>query len=410
MNYSRTLTVTQVSTYIKSLLEGDKHLTRVMVRGEISNFKHHTASGHFYFTLKDDKSLLRAVMFKAHASFIRFAPQDGMAVVAGGAISVYERDGQYQLYCTDLLPEGIGALALAFEQRKAEMAKLGLFDAQNKKPLPPFPQKIAVITSQTGAAIEDICNVIARRYPAVELLLCPVPVQGEDAPAQITEAINRVNKLNAADVILLARGGGSYEDLFCFNDERIAYAVYKSTIPVISAVGHETDYTIADFVADLRAPTPSAGAELAVPDRYAVLSTLSALQEQLRKAAQSKITLTRFHVAKVEEALKANSPKGLLLDHHARLALLQTRLGTAAANKTVSYRQRLNGCIELLDSLSPLRVLQRGYAVVLKGSHVIKNTEDVLTGDRLTIRVQDGFIEADVVQTHTESKAIKRKG
>ncbi len=410
MNYSRTLTVTQVSTYIKSLLEGDKHLTRVMVRGEISNFKYHTASGHFYFTLKDDRSLLRAVMFKAHASSVRFTPQDGMAVVAGGAISVYERDGQYQLYCTDLLPEGIGALALAFEQRKAEMAKLGLFDAERKKTIPPFPERIAVITSKTGAAIEDIRNVVARRFPAVELLLCPVPVQGEDAPTEISEAISRVNVLHAADVILLARGGGSYEDLFCFNDERIAYAIYNSVIPVISAVGHETDFTIADFVADLRAPTPSAGAELAVPDRYAVLSTLRALRDQMRKAAESKIALSRFFVSRAEEALKANSPQGLLLDRHARLALLQNRLGAAAFHKAFSYRQRLTGYIELLDSLSPLRVLQRGYAVVLKGSHVIKSTEDVFVGDRLTIRVQNGFVEADVVQASTEPATIKRKG
>ena len=252
--------------------------------------------------------------------------------------------------------------------------------------------------------------MIARRFPAVELLLCPVPVQGEDAPTKISEAICRVNVLHAADVILLARGGGSYEDLFCFNDERIAHAIYNSTIPVISAVGHETDYTIADFVADLRAPTPSAGAELAVPDRFAVLSSLGALRDQMRKAAESKITLSQFLVSRAEEALKSNSPQGLLLDRHARLALFQNRLRAAAFHKALSYRQRLTGYIELLDSLSPLRVLLRGYAVVLKGSHVIKNTEDVFAGDRLTIRVQNGLVEADVVQVSTEPATIKRKG
>ncbi len=409
MNYSRTLTVTQVSTYIKSLFEGDKHLTRVMIRGEITNFKYHTASGHFYFTLKDNQSLLRAVMFKTHATSVRFTPQDGMAVVAGGAISVYERDGQYQLYCTDLLPEGIGALALAFEQRKAEMAKLGLFDAQRKKQLPPFPQTIAVITSKTGAAFEDIRNVIARRYPAVTLLLCPVTVQGEDAPSMIVEAIGRVNDLNAADVILLARGGGSYEDLFCFNDERIAYAIYESDIPVISAVGHETDYTIADFVADLRAPTPSAGAELAVPDMNAVANALTALSEQMRKAVQSKIALTRLHISRVQESLKAHSPRGLLSDRREKLALLQNRLTAATKNNTLVYKHRLSSCIELLDSLSPIRVLRRGYAVVLKDSHVIKSLDEVSTGDKLTIRLQDGFVDANVVQSRSLTTTIKRK-
>lgn len=407
MNYSRILTVTQVTTYIKSLFEGDKHLSRVMIRGEISNFRHHYASGHFYFTLKDDRAVLRVVMFKTHAASVRFTPQDGMAVVAGGEISVYERDGQYQLYCTDLMPEGIGSLALAYEQRKAKLEAMGLFDPAHKKQIPSFARRIAVITSKTGAAIEDIRNVISRRYPAVQLVLCPVPVQGEDAPEKIAEAINRVNELRAADVILLARGGGSLEDLFAFNEERIAYAIYESDIPVISAVGHETDFTIADFVADLRAPTPSAGAELAVPDGSAVLDTLASQQERMQRALFTQLERYRVRLVTAEKSLFANNPKTLLDMHRESLNAAKLRLDAAASLKMLSYRQKLNTCISLLDSLSPLRVLQRGYAVVFRDEHVVKSAANLAKGERLSIRLQDGTVQAEVLQVQKKPGSTK---
>ncbi len=397
MSYSRILTVTQVTTYIKSLFEGDRHLTRVMIRGEISNFKQHYASGHFYFTLKDDRALLRAVMFKAHASTVRFTPQDGMAVVASGEISVYERDGQYQLYCTDMMPEGIGALALAFEQRKAKLEALGLFDSAHKKPLPAFARRIAVITSKTGAALEDIRTVVARRFPAVELVLCPVPVQGEDAPAMIAAAIVHINTFGAADVILLARGGGSFEDLFAFNDERIAYAIYESDIPVISAIGHETDFTIADFVADLRAPTPSAGAELAVPDVAAVLDALSSIADRMQRAAEQSLQQSTLRLTAAANALSAQHPGAQMRTHSERLNQLTLKLNTAASAAVLQYRQRIGIQTELLDSLSPLRVLRRGYALALRDGNVVKSTAQLLKGDRLTLRLQDGMVDIEIV-------------
>ncbi|MFA9380646.1 MAG: exodeoxyribonuclease VII large subunit [Acetanaerobacterium sp.] len=398
MNYSRILTVTQVTTYIKSLFEGDRHLGRIMVRGEISNFKSHYPSGHFYFTLKDDRALLRAMMFKAHASSVRFTPENGMAIIASGEISVYERDGQYQLYCTDMLPEGIGALALAFEQRKAKLEAQGLFDPAHKKTLPAFPRRIAVVTSQTGAAVEDILNILHRRYPVVQVLLCPVQVQGEDAPPMIADALHRVNVLGTADLILLARGGGSYEDLFAFNDERVANAIYESVIPVISAVGHETDFTIADFVADLRAPTPSAGAELAVPDASALIDGLTALSERMRLSVTQRVASSGVLLEALSQELASSSPMVQLHQSEERLRTLAQRMDTATHGKVTALSQTLAAHSGLLDTLSPLRVLQRGYAVAMNDDgHVIKNKDDVRSGDRLTIRLRDGVIDAQVL-------------
>lgn len=409
MNYSKTLTVTQVNTYIKALFEGDRHLSRVMVCGEISNFKSHYASGHLYFTLKDARAQLRVVMFRKHASLLRFVPQDGMAVVAGGEISVFERDGQYQLYCTDMMPEGIGALALAYEQRKESLAALGLFDEDKKVALPPFPKTVAVITSKSGAAFEDVKNVIARRCPSVRLLLCPVPVQGDAAAKMIVRAIRQVNALQAADVILLARGGGSYEDLFVFNDADIAYAIFESAIPVISAIGHETDFTIADFVSDVRAPTPSAGAELAVADAGAVLAGLDAGAARLRAVLENRLRHSLARVDDAQRVLRAHNPKIILEVREQRLKELSTRLGAAAAAVLSVREGRLAGAAALMDSLSPLRVLGRGYALVHgSGGGFVRSAAELTGGDRVVLRFADGEVPAEVTKPAVRSEKTKK--
>ncbi len=397
MGSARVLTVTQVNIYIKSILEGDRNLSRVMVRGEISNFKNHYPSGHFYFTLKDSQSSIRAVMFKTHASAVPFMPENGMSVVVGGEISVYEREGQYQVYCTDMLPEGIGSLALAFEQLKSRLGAEGLFADEHKKALPLLPRRIAVITSKTGAAVQDILSILSRRYPIAEVLLCPVTVQGADAPRSVISALHRVNGLAEIDVIILARGGGSYEDLFCFNDEGIARAIYESTIPVISAIGHETDYTIADFVADLRAPTPSAAAELAVPELAELQNRLLAYHRQLQASCIKQLHQSSERLNVLSAALTAASPVARLKQHQKALRQSTERLNTAMQKRMTAYESRASAYVGLLDALSPLKVLQRGYAVAYKDKSVIKSATAVQTGEKITIRLQDGSFEAKVI-------------
>ncbi len=397
MSSSRVLTVTQVNTYIKSILEGDRNLSRVMVRGEISNFKNHYPSGHFYFTLKDSQSSIRAVMFKTHASAVPFMPENGMSVVVGGEISVYEREGQYQVYCTDILPEGIGSLALAFEQLKSRLGAEGLFVDEHKKALPLMPRRIAVITSKTGAAVQDILSILSRRYPIAEVLLCPVTVQGVDAPRSIISALRRVNGLADIDIIILARGGGSYEDLFCFNDEGIARAIYESATPVISAIGHETDYTIVDFVADLRAPTPSAAAELAVPELAELQNRLSACQRQLQVSCMKQLNRSVERLNVLSAALTAASPAVRLEQHQKALRQRMERLNAAMQKRMTAYNNRTSAYIGLLDALSPLKVLQRGYAVAYKDKSVIKSAAAVQAGEKITVRLQDGSFDAEVI-------------
>ncbi|MCH5303946.1 MAG: exodeoxyribonuclease VII large subunit, partial [Ruminococcus sp.] len=268
----RIITVSQLNYYVKSLLDNDPHLTNVFLTGEISNLTDHYRSGHIYFSLKDKNAVVRAVMFAGNARNLKFKPEEGMKVIVLCRVSLYEATGGYQIYVEDMQPDGIGALTLAFEQLKKKLEEKGIFSAENKKPIPKFPKTVGVITSPTGAAVQDIRNILTRRFPSVDIVLCPVLVQGTGAPAQLINAVNLFNEYDLADVIIIGRGGGSIEDLWAFNDENLAYSIYASNIPVISAVGHETDFTICDFVSDLRAPTPSAAAELAVPDREELLS------------------------------------------------------------------------------------------------------------------------------------------
>lgn len=397
MGSSRVLTVTQVNTYIKSVLEGDRRLNRVMLRGEISNFKNQFSSGHFYFTLKDSEAAIRAVMFKKHSSVVQFAPENGMSVVVSGDISVFEKEGQYQIYCTDMMPDGIGSLALAFEQLKLRLSEEGLFNPEHKKAIPQFPKRIAVITSKTGAAIQDIISVLSRRYPVAEVILCPVMVQGSEAPAGIVTALRAVNRLTDIDVIILARGGGSYEDLFCFNDETVAKAIYDSTIPVISAIGHETDFTIADFVADLRAPTPSAASELAVPELTELQNHLNLLGRRLNVSCAEQLNRANGKMNLLADNLYAVSPIKKLREHHERMLNSMARLNSSMRNRLAQKQSKFVYYTGILDALSPLKVLQRGFAVTYKDNKVISSLDEVHTGDRVSIRVADGTFDAEVL-------------
>ena len=366
MNTPIVLTVTQLNRYLKSIFDGDPHLANVFLTGEISNFTDHYRSGHLYFSLKDDRSVIRAVMFAQQARRLKFRPGDGMRVIARGRVSVYEQSGQYQLYVQDMQPDGLGALNLAFEQLKKKLAAEGLFDPERKKSLPKFPQSVGVVTSPTGAAVQDIRQILGRRYPLAQVVLCPVLVQGEGAAEQIAEAIRRFNRLRCADVLIVGRGGGSIEDLWAFNEEIVARAVAESEIPVISAVGHETDYTICDFAADLRAPTPSAAAELAVPDIRELLSAVSSAGVRMKQALS--LDLRRMQMDRLVE-----------------------RMVRQMKREVETGKMMLSQKSAALDALSPLRVLERGYAVALdpKGA-ALKNAADAVPGEPLTLLLSRG--------------------
>ncbi len=386
-----TITVTQLNRYIKSIIERDVHLSNVAVKGELSNFKLHT-SGHCYMTLKDETSTIRAVMFKSAAEKLRFMPENGMKVITVGKISVYERDGQYQLYINSMQPDGVGDLHVAYEQLKQRLAAEGLFEESRKKLLPRFPQTVGVVTSPTGAAVRDIVNVITRRYPLAEIRIMPVLVQGEGAAVQIAAAIGYFNANNAADVLIVGRGGGSIEELWAFNEEPVARAIAGSRIPVISAVGHETDFTIADFVADLRAPTPSAAAELAVPSAIELTAVIrrnySAMLSALVRTIQSRRQiLNRF-------ALK--NPMDSINQSRIRVDNSVKHLSSATAALLVAKSKRLSVEAARLDALSPLGVLTRGYSVVQKEGEVIRSVKQVKAGDDLAVRVTDGRILCSV--------------
>ncbi|MGX8710651.1 MAG: exodeoxyribonuclease VII large subunit [bacterium] len=387
------LSITQLNTYIKSKFDGDENLAHVFVSGEISNFTNHYKSGHFYLSLKDEKCVIRAVMFAQNARRIRFLPQDGMKVIVRGRVSVYEATGQYQLYIDDMQPDGLGALNLAFEQLKAKLEAEGLFSPERKKPLPAFPERIGVITSPTGAAVHDITSILARRYPLAEIVFCPVLVQGEGATPQIVDALVRFNRLLCADVIILGRGGGSLEDLWPFNEEMVARAVAASRIPVISAVGHETDFTICDFVADLRAPTPSAAAELAVPDRaeleYTVRYDLSRLKQSMRK----KLTGLKQNLDVLTSRYSFKNPFNLIETERIRTDQLAVRLNQSMRGKTADARSALSSVSGRLNALSPLATLSRGYSITYgQNGRVVTRVSDVKTGERISVLLNEGTL------------------
>ena len=397
MQNTLVLSVSQLNRYIKMNFDADENLANIFISGEISNFTNHYRTGHLYFTLKDDSAAVRAVMFNSSAKRLKFMPEDGMKVIARGRVSVYEASGQYQLYVDDMQPDGVGALNLAYEQLKDKLQKEGLFSELHKKPLPPYPEKVGVITSPTGAAVRDIINVLGRRFPYAEIVFCPVLVQGDGAHLQLTDAVNMFNSERAADVIIIGRGGGSIEDLWEFNDEGLARAVYNSEIPVISAVGHETDFTICDFVADMRAPTPSAAAELAVPDANELQYALSALKNRMFLNVSSGIADRRSR-------LEYLTSKGALKSPDEMLSNRSQRLDTAFSKMLSSYENRIGGkkvefisAATALSKLDPMSVLMRGFAFVSdKNGKNVYSSQALAKGDKINVRFHDGSAVCEV--------------
>ncbi len=378
MNTPVVLTISQLNRYIKSLLDGDQMLSSVFLTGEISNFTNHYKSGHMYFSLKDSQCVVRAVMFAAQARRLRFLPQDGMKVIVRGRVTVYEQSGQYQVYVDDMQPDGLGALNLAYEQLKTRLAAEGLFDASRKKPLPAYPKAVGVVTSPTGAAVQDIKQILGRRFPLAEVILCPVLVQGAGAAEQIAAAIERLNRLDCADVLIVGRGGGSMEDLWAFNEEIVARAMANSMIPVISAVGHETDFTICDFAADLRAPTPSAAAELAVPDIRELMAYVSGSMLRMKKSLGIEM-------------------------HRMQIDRLVDRMSGKMKRDLETGRMRLAERSASLQAFSPLRVLARGYSVALDADgETVRSVAQVRQGDSLNLIVQDGQLACTVNEVREE--------
>ena len=397
MQNTLVLSVSQLNRYIKMNFDADENLANIFISGEISNFTNHYRTGHLYFTLKDDSAAVRAVMFNSSAKRLKFMPEDGMKVIARGRVSVYEASGQYQLYVDDMQPDGVGALNLAYEQLKEKLQKEGLFSELHKKPLPPYPEKVGVITSPTGAAVRDIINVLGRRFPYAEIVFCPVLVQGDGAHLQLTNAVNLFNSEKAADVIIIGRGGGSIEDLWEFNDEGLARAVYNSEIPVISAVGHETDFTICDFVADMRAPTPSAAAELAVPDANELQYALSALKNRMFLNVSSGIADRRSR-------LEYLTSKGALKSPDEMLSNRSQRLDTAFSKMLSSFENRIGGkkvefisAATALSKLDPMSVLMRGFAFVSdKSGKNVFSSQSLAKGDKINVRFHDGSAVCEV--------------
>ena len=394
---SQIYTVSQVNQYIKSLLDRDRELTALYVRGEISNYKAYP-SGHHYFSLKDGEGTIRCVMFKREAMSLRFRPENGMKVIAFGRVAVFPRDGQYQLYCTALTPEGVGDLHLAFEQLKQKLYAEGLFDPAHKKPIPKFPKRIALITSSAGAAVRDMLRILGARWPMAEVFLLPVRVQGAEAPGEICAAIAWANQHQVADLIITGRGGGSMEDLWAFNDENVARTIYHSAIPVISAVGHEPDVTIADFVADLRAATPSNAAELAVPDQNEVAVWLHQMEGRLVQAMGRKLESARKDLDRAARCRALQDPMNYVDDKRMVLDYQREKLAAGLNAALNRERQRFGQLASKLDALSPLKVLGRGYAIPRKADGgVVRSVTDVAPGDGIKLRVADGEISCQVV-------------
>ena len=382
---AQVLTVTQINEYIRAKMDADSMLGNVAVKGEISNYKLYP-SGHHYFTLKDEGGALKCVLFKGNALRLRFRPDNGMKVIAMGKISVYPRDGAYQLYCTAMAMDGIGDLHAAFEQLKKKLAAQGLFDPAHKKPLPKFPKTIGIVTSSAGAAVHDMLRILRKRYPLCKVLLLPVRVQGAEAPPEIAAAIRYANHYQLADLLIVGRGGGSIEDLWAFNDERVAYAVYESRIPVISAVGHEPDVTICDYVADLRAATPSNGAELAVPDQDALRQMLDGMSSSMATALQRQLKGARQHLAILSASPALLSPDSYLNQKRKNLELLKNRMSGAQAAAIHRSKQHYIGLTAKLDAMSPLKVLTRGYAMAQAADGtVLRSVEQIEHGDTITV-------------------------
>lgn len=390
------ITVEELNRYIKQKFDGDEYLNNVYVKGEISNCKIHY-TGHIYFTLKDEHSLIKCIMFKSYTPHLSFKPQDGMKVMVFGTVSVFERDGAYQIYCKAMKQDGMGSLFEAYEKLKAKLEEEGLFSEAHKKEIPQFPKTIGVLTAETGAVIRDIINVSTRRNPNVHIRLLPVPVQGTGAAEKIVDGIERMNNEKLADIIILGRGGGSLEDLWPFNEEIVARSIYKSEIPIISAVGHETDYSISDFVADLRAPTPSAAAELAVPNISDVIYTINSYENSYKIALKKKVELMKLHYEKCmnlrvfKEPMQHINEKSLLLDISVK------SITNNIQKKLESDKNNFTQVVSKIDTLSPMKTLTRGYSITQKDSKIIKKATDLKKGDNISITFSDGNVNANIL-------------
>ncbi len=393
----RSISVTQLNDFIKRLIDMRPELTDLYVQGEISNFKNHYSTGHCYFTLKDENSAVRVVMFKSNAARMKFVPENGMKVTVHGRVSVYARDGQYQIYCDTIEPLGIGALYAAFEQLKKKLYAEGLFDPAHKKSIPKYPVRIGVVTSATGAAVRDIINVTKRRWPIAELIVYPALVQGDGAEQSLIDGLDHFNSTSGADVIIIGRGGGSIEDLWAFNGERLARAIYSSGIPVISAVGHETDFTIADFVSDVRAPTPSAAAEIAVPDAAEMKQSIAALSSRSRASLGAMIKSYESSLKRYSSSRVLTDPMAFFEDRILQLGSLSDRLKNSASAVIENRKNSLSSLGGILNSLSPLSVLSRGYgAVTDKDGKVVKSVVKLKAGDLIRVKLSDGVAGAEV--------------
>lgn len=388
--------VNELNSYVKRILDNDENLKHIFVTGEISNYKAHY-SGHLYMTIKDESASVKAVMFAGNASRLRFRPENGMKVLIFGTVSLFPRDGSYQLYISDMQPDGMGALSVAFEQLKKKLAAEGLFSDSYKKPIPKFPTRIGVITSETGAAVQDIFNVLSRRFPSAEVVLRPTQVQGDGAAQDIAKAIYVFNEYNAADVLIVGRGGGSIEDLWAFNEEVVARAVFASEIPVISAVGHETDYTICDFVADLRAPTPSAAAELAVPDRLELKSELISYKQHILNLTKNKLDKERSKLLAIEKSGALRDPVTKLNENRRELLYLSERITNITVSAVDGNKMKYAALAGKLNALSPLGVISRGYALAERHGKVVTKVKDISVNDEISVRLSDGTLKAKVI-------------
>ena len=393
------LSVKQLNMYVKSLVEGDARLAFISIKGEISNFKNHFSSGHFYFTLKDNDAAIRCVMFRSFASSVKFRPEDGMEVILTGRVSIYERDGQYQFYAEEMHNAGQGDISVQFEQIKKKLADEGLFAAENKRPIPKFPENIAVVTSDTGAAVQDIINILGRRYPKARVIMCPVAVQGELAAPDMIKTLERIYTLDNIDLIIIGRGGGSIEDLWAFNNEALARKIYESPVPVISAVGHETDFTICDFVADLRAPTPSAAAELAVPDSSELKSIIEKLHNNMCSQLRAKYNYcaARFDAITTSNIFK-KPMEALVFERYEYLDKLSEKIFSLTDYKIKDSEKKFSLLLSVLETLSPLKVINRGYAVAQSNGEIIKSIAQVETGDSLSLKLKDGNLTCEVLE------------
>lgn len=396
------ISVKQLNTYVKSLLESDEHLCSFYLRGEISNFKDHYSSGHLYFSLKDSDAVIRAVMFRSSAAYLKFKPEDGMSVICRGRVSLYERDGSYQFYCEEMIPDGVGDLTVAFNQIKERLENKGYFDPAHKKPIPQFPKRVAVITSDTGAAVQDILNISARRYPQCEIIMCPVRVQGESAVAELTDAVKRVDALSTVDTIIIGRGGGSIEDLWAFNSEELAEAIFASKTPVISAVGHETDFTICDFVADLRAPTPSAAAELAFPDSSELLAYVNSLSDRMALRLSERVKNKEIMISLLGKERLYAAAEFIINERSMRADGLIERLNNEVSDILKTSEHTFKKSVAELNALSPLNVLSRGYCIPQQDGNTVR-LNDIEIGDTIALCFSNGIADCSVNNIQKEN-------